>query len=246
MSEDTTTVEEGVEESSAKSQAEDKIAERLESLRQEVSQQGSLQQLSADPDVRKVLELKAAGKLVDIGESLPNQEPIAEMPEAPDVPLADLDNGEFMSIMEKVVDAKFQQLMPETIKASTKDLTGKVDELMSWAARQNAETVKDQGKDLQSKYSDFMQWKDQMVSLDEETGGRLGLEDLYRLAKTRAGSPIEPQRGMSSERPSSTPPTARRVRDPKKEGEESNGKMKSGRAGFVSRLHSLEIEAPGT
>ena len=127
-----------------------------------------LDQMMNDPDVQKVLDLKRSGKSVEVGEPVVEEEK-SEFDVDPDDPAAEL-----LKKIGGMMDNKLGKL---------KDRLHIIEGI---AQRAQSNEVNNEIDRLKTKHRDFDTYKDSMVKLSNENAG-LNVEELYTMAKMRAG-----------------------------------------------------------
>lgn len=148
----------------------------------------------SDPDVRRVLEFKRAGKTVQVGEPTPAPEPESEANSEPEADAASgqLDTAKLLKTITSLIDNK---LAPITQQLA--GVQGVADEVQK-------RDVASQVADAKSKYKDFGDYKEAIVKLNEEMPG-LSVSDYYVLAKHRAGKLRQVEQAVQQERPTNQP-----------------------------------------
>jgi len=159
----------------------------------------------ADPDVQKLLQLKAAGKsfaLAEQDEDLDIKDPLDEFLRRQTDGTDTGGDGDEMTTKELL--AHMGTTLPEVISRNVKEAMRpmheelealKADRLDEQQQKQIQKTQSDIS-DTAKKHADFGDYKDDMIALNE---GGLSVEDLYLLAKVKkVGLPTETS---TSERP---------------------------------------------
>ena len=127
-----------------------------------------LDQMMADPDVQRVLDLKRSGKAVKIDEQTEPEEK-SEFDVDPDDPAAELlkkIGGMMDNKLGKIAD-RLQLVEGIAQRAQNNEVNSEIDR-------------------AKTKHRDFDTYKDSMVKMSNENPG-LNVEELYTMAKMRAG-----------------------------------------------------------
>ncbi len=158
--------------------------------------------LLADPAINQVIQARRAGKPVRVIEDT------AETPEPEVDPVDELTSGleaddpsrETLGKIGKVMGAKLSSR-----DAEIAELKAQVQQLSGVAQEVQRRDVSDQVAKAQSKFKDFAQYKDTMVELSTKHPG-LGVEELYLVAKNKAGKLKLVEQATFSEKPTQHPP----------------------------------------
>ena len=192
------------------------LAKTLEALRQEVSSQTTLQQITSDPEIAAILKAKREGKPVTVnleGEKEPEQKPVEEEP--PD--LDDMDNKQLTNFIVKQVAKELDGVINRKLKTLEEPLKG----VQNFVNTSEENRIKTEIKEARDRYSDFDDFKAPMLQLHRENPG-LKVEQLYVLAKHMEGGPKDKKdSGLESERPDQS--TSRFV--PKKKEVQGRGRQ---------------------
>ena len=127
-----------------------------------------LDQMMADPDVQKVLDLKRSGKNVQVAEPVVEEEK-SEFDVDPDDPAAEL-----LKKIGGMMDNKLGKI------------ANRLELIEGIAQRAQHSEVNNEINKVKEKHRDFDTYKDSMVKLSNENAG-LNVEELYTMAKMRAG-----------------------------------------------------------
>lgn len=174
-----------------------------------------LQELLADPDVLRLMELKRSGKKIKISDD------ITPIPE-PELPKDPQNLQEVVQYLDKKIESTIQKrvfLEQEPVRQKVQQLEGAVRQGLVKEAEQQIEKA-------QKKFKDFNEYLPAIKTLYRENPG-LSAEELYKVAKSRAGYSVERDPSLESERPS--PETARTSTRKK-----SKEAVPTGRAGAIS------------
>lgn len=170
--------------------------------------------LLADPDIRKVIELKRGGKAISIAEAAdetPSEEPADET----DPEIAALDDKDPLKSTLQKIDALINNKLKKAL-GGLQTIDERLKGVESVAGSVQSREVKDQIKSAKEKFEDFDEYKTQMTELVKAIPG-LNVEELYILAKQRAGKlklnkpstfserPTVSQRGMAPPRKGNAP-----------------------------------------
>ncbi len=169
---DETEIDDGLTEEEAEGGTEDTgtedtdVADRVKRL----EEKQVYDQVIADPDVQRVLELKKTGKAVTVGEMLEEKKTTKDEFEIDD----DDPAAELLKRISTVIDKKLNGIV---------DRVGVIE---GFAQRAQGKEVNVAIEDCKGKHQDFDTYKDQMITLSNENPG-LNVEELYTMAKMRAG-----------------------------------------------------------
>lgn len=177
---------------------EEALAKRLEEkIDSKMQSDNTLARLIADPDVRKLVEAKNAGKKVSVveGETPPTEPVQKETFETTDLDamsntdLANLIVGEVSKTVEGIVDKKLGSF------------EGKIGSIENFVNEQESNTLRTELVKAREKYKDFEDQNAEMLEIHKSNPG-LTVEELYLLAKRRKGEEVSSSPRVSTERPS--------------------------------------------
>lgn len=175
----------------------------------------------ADPDILRVYNAKKAGKPVTISDT---PEPDPE-PEPEDDLTAGLDDNDpskkILETITKLIDTKLNKAL--------EPLSGQLDSVRSVTEQVQRQEVTSQITKAQEKYKDFGEYKTKMLELSKENPS-LAVEDLYILAKNRAGKLRMVEQVTTTERPTHQPNRS------SKPGGKQPPPRPAGRKGFTDML----------
>lgn len=197
--------------------------QRLEEAQGNNQAKEALNRIISDPDVMAVLKAKQAGKPVRVVDAEEEAE------QEPD-PAEEIVKGMAEDDPQKDLLGKISQLIDAKLEKSNKrfeEVESRLSETADVARAVKTEKVTNAVKAAREKFKDFDQYKDKMLALSEENPS-LGVEDLYFVAKARAGKLRQVETVTESEKPTSQP---RRVAKPG-----TTPKRAPGRAGFSEIL----------
>lgn len=178
----------------------DPTEERLARLEQ--NQQ--VAELLSDPDIRAVIENKRAGKTIRIVEATEDENP-EDTDEDPD-PIDSLpDEDPKKELLKAVAD-----LIDRRAGRTLKEIDNRLRSVEGFATTNQAKEIKNDIAAARTKYADFDQYSKKMVEL-AKTHDKLGVEELYVLAKMKAGKLELTKSSTFSEKPSSQPRNRREV-----------------------------------
>jgi hypothetical protein len=186
-----------------------------------------------DPDLMAVMQAKKSGRSVKIiplsmDGSDPTEKKVVDPPET--LQALDFESATPKDIHAhtiKSVEVMLKKMIPEMIQKSIEPMNQRIEGITGVVRSSAEEKIATEVKRLSVKYKDFNDFIDSMSKIQASNPG-LSIEELYGVAKARAGSPIETQR-TSSERPS-TQTTARPVR------REENGERRPSQVAVTNRL----------
>jgi hypothetical protein len=199
---------EGNPRSSMEQSIVDRLGGTLQNIDQRFAQNQQMMQLLQDPMIQQVLSARQSGKKF----KLVDDAPAAPQVEEPLVPLDQMNNTQMYQHMNKTLTNQLGQMLPQVVEQMIEKHLGPIQQQLQGVNGFVAQTVeqKTQNKiqEAQKKYTDFNKFGNQMVELYKQAPG-LEPEELYLIAKARAGSPVTPVTQMESERPgtSATRPT---------------------------------------
>ena len=194
------------------------VSDRLKA----VEQNTALNALLGDPEVQEVIKLKREGKVVKVAEHVDEEEEeeVAEEVDKDD-PLR-----ETLKRFEKAIDKKLSPFIDRL--SSIEDIADTVQK----------KDVNDQIKAVRDKHEDFDGYKEPMLALSSDHPG-LNIEELYILARTRAGKLDLSDPSTFSEKPTTTPrlrPGIKKVATP--------DSRQRGRRGFDSAVREALKKLP--
>lgn len=197
--------------------------ERIDALEQRTI----LAQLMADPDIQAVIRSKNAGKQIKVVEDV--EEPVEDDTSSvisevtKDLP----ENDPTKAILEKM-----GRVIEEQVSRKLNPLLDRLKGVEGMVVEVQRKKVQDQVANAQKKYKDLDQYRDAMVTLSKENPS-LKVEDLYILAKSRAGKLQLAEAKTFSEKPNDS----QGIRTPSKLKKPDGGKkIPQGRNGFASLL----------
>ena len=210
------------------SDASDPAADRLARLEQ--NQQ--VLSLLADPEIAAVVAARRAGKSVKVSLA---EEAVEEQPDPTEELVRDLPEDDptrgLLEKLDKLIDAK--------LGGQLKSLGERLKSVEEVGQKVAVKEVTDQVAAVRAKNKDFDRYKEEMLKISAKHPG-LGVEDLYVLAKSRAGELRQVEAVTETEKPTSSP----RVGVPKTQRPAVTSK---GRQGFDqilrNALNNLELEA---
>lgn len=184
--------------------AEQTVEERLKEIEAQNKDKGDAQKnlnlLLADKDIQRLITLKQQGKVVSIEEDKGPDNPPAEEEDLDD----GLDDEERVTLKkEQKVDERLARIVKEDLGPLIERIVG----LEGLAQKVEASDVAEDVEAARKKFSDFDDFAQPILELHKKMPGA-SVEQLYVMAKVEGNSPIEPQRGLESEPPSSTTPRA--------------------------------------
>lgn len=193
--------------------------------------------LMSDPEINAILQARRTGKKVKIIEEEENPSGGEEEESLVDDPaFADLDDD-----TKRVV-----QVMEKRLSGALRPIMDKVGSLEQIAVSYEQQAIDRQIAETQKKHPDMKKYIKDMAKLSREEGAGLKAEELYLLAKHRAGKLDLVSPSTDTERPTATP-RQRRPGDTmrgKKTGTNANPR---GRKGFqvtlADALENLDLSA---
>jgi len=169
----------------------DDVSTRL----QQLEQSQVAMQLLADPDIQRVIEAKRQGKPLKIStevEAPPADEPSSLTRDLPD----DDPMKETLSKIEKT--------LVNVVESRMSPLLDRLQAIEGFAGEAQKKEVQTAVAVAQKKFSDFNEYRGQMLEL-AKTNQNLQVDELYLLAKSRAGKLKLPEQSTFSEKPTSQP-----------------------------------------
>jgi hypothetical protein len=186
---------------------ESDLEARLTQVEQQSAESKILAQLAADPDISAILRARRTGQRVKVVEDRPTapEDTIrlpgsvgttTPEPEIDDSTLEGMSNAQLSKHIARRTLTDLVPLLNEALKPlSTRlqALAGSVDQVETERAKNSVAAV-------QAKYKDFTKYRDAMIDIRQSNPG-LEVEELYFLAKKRAGGQLFGQHGTDIERP---------------------------------------------
>lgn len=179
--------------------AEKPVSEgRVREIERGVEEARIIAQLTADPEIRAILEARQTGRKIKVVEESEEAEAEAEVdPEK----LEDMSRSDLLKVLRKQIAGDLKK----DLAAIVDPLKQQLDGVTQLANKQQAEKVKKEVSRLREKFSDFDVYGKPMLELNKENPG-LSTEELYLLAKRRAGKSTKAgatpsARKMATERP---------------------------------------------
>lgn len=162
-----------------------------------LEQNQALSAVLADPDVQKVLLAKQAGKKVQVSD-LVEQEEEEQAEEEPEE-ITTLDDKDPLKATLRTIDNLIQKRLGKVLESVT-GLSERIEGVEGVAGSVQRKEVQQQIDAAKKKYQDFDEYKAQMLELTKANPG-LGVEDLYLVAKSRAGKLKLDQPSTFTEKP---------------------------------------------
>lgn len=188
---------------SAESMLVDRLGGTLNNLDQRLAQQTGMMQMLQDPVIVQYLQAKQAGKKIKLVDDVPAAPQIEE----PAIPLDQMNNTQMYQHINKTLTTNLQHMLPQIIQQHLEQALGPIQQQLQGVNGFIGQTVEQKTQAAiqaaQQKYTDFNKFGPQMVELYKQAPG-LSPEELYLIAKARAGSPVTPVTQMESERPGTT------------------------------------------
>lgn len=205
-----------------------KLKAEAEAARQEAAQlKQVIQNISSDPLSVEFLNRRMKGeklKIVTEGDEPPaSPTPANKEPAVPDsVDLETLSNSELVKHIVSQVTETLSTTLQSQVSSQIEELKNELSGVNEFVQTSQKQQLSQQIERLRSQNPDFDDYKVDMLNLSKQHPS-LGVEELFYLAKSRAGGWNKPN--PSTERPTNTSVPAKR--------RESHGR---GRAGFQSAL----------
>lgn len=169
--------------------------------------------LLADPDIRKIVDARRTGRQVTVSEAVAESKPDPVEDLVKDLPEEDPTRG-LLGKLSELIDRKMGGTL-ETLDRRLKEIESLGNEVRGKEV--NAEIAA-----VRTKYKDFDRYRDKMVEITKTNPG-LRVEDLYVLAKSRAGELRLAERATETEKPSAQPPKSVHQK-PRTEGAQPRGR----------------------
>ncbi len=179
--EETDATDDETSEETTDSETNDDVSDRIKKIEEDQT----LMKVLADPDVQRVLEMKKTGKQIDVKERAEEKDPEFDVPD--DDPASEL--------LKKISGLMDRKLNP---------LKDRVEVVEKVAQHVQTNEVNGQIDKVKSKHGDFEQYKEKMILLSQENPG-LNVEELYLMAKMRAGKLNLAEPSTFSEKPTTQP-----------------------------------------
>lgn len=200
------------------------VPDRLKAVEQA---QTILTTLLSDPDIAKVVQLKKLNKPVRFQEEVEEEAEEAEEPTGPSI--KDLAEGD--PAVEKTLERIDKLIMGRVgkLEAVLEKLGGRIEGVEKFSGGIQQKEVAQQVDNVSKKYKDFGDFQGKLVELSKNNPG-LNVEELYLIAKTRAGKLKLDEPSTFSEKPQGVTRNPTQRRDPKAP------RMGRGRNGFTDFL----------
>jgi hypothetical protein len=175
------------------------LEEKITQLETTVQENAVVARLAADPEIRQLLEARQSGKKVKVvlEDEKPQTPPTEELETPPN--LEEMTQSDLLRHMTKVMAATTEKVLKSRLAPFEQKLAA-VEQSVQQDQRKEVQAQVDAAR---KSHKDFDQYKESMLSISQQNPG-LGVEELYMLAKVRAGQPLVPDRSTESERPSRT------------------------------------------
>jgi hypothetical protein len=173
------------------------LSEDVKGAVENAREQSVLAQLMANPQVREAILAAQQGKRVKVVEE-GGTPPQPKAPPVPDKDPEDMTNAEILALVQKQTAAT----VSEVVAPQLQPLMDQLKAIQASTEQQMVEKAKGQVQAAEAKYPDFGKHRETMVKINRENPN-LSVEELYMLAKVRAGEPLTPPK-TSSERPTSS------------------------------------------
>lgn len=177
-----------------KSTAEDRIAEQLGGLRNEIGESRVLSSLVTDPLFREVLNARQAGRKARVVYDDETQPVTTTVDE--NVDFEALDNKGIVQHVTK----SLPNIVREAVKASLQPIMDEMAVVKSSVTKGEADKATAEIAKAKAKFPDFDTFRPAMVTLNQQNPG-LSVEELYLTARFRQTGSFGPDRTTASERP---------------------------------------------
>jgi hypothetical protein len=166
-----------------------------------LEQNQAVMSILSDPDVRRVIEAKRAGKPLVLSETV--IEPTPEPEEEDDLGIGKLpEDDPLKSTLQRISEVIDKKLASKN--ATIEKLLERLDAVEGVAGSYQKKEVVAQVNQVREKHRDFDQYQTSILSLSQKNPS-LGVEELYVLAKLKAGKLNLNEGSTQSERPTSQP-----------------------------------------
>jgi len=177
----------------------DKLSSDIKTSRGENEAVQQLAKLAANPLIRQILKAEEDGKtlkLVDAAES----QSLLPKEDGDDTPvdLEELTRAELVKFTAKQTVKIIAPLFEKKISELSDSITPLRDSIMASASDKMADSI----AEVKKRYPDFEDHRKAMSQIHSETRGGLSVEELYFMAKSRAGT-LFTKTGSLSEKPDS-------------------------------------------
>ena len=185
------------------------LAKTLERLNDRVTTESQAAKLLADPEIRAILDARERGeKFKLVRESEASTKPAASEPPKPSKNIEEMTNAELSEYMSQTIVHRLSSVLGDTVDAKIGSLRNELkptlESVASAAQRDQSLRVQQEIKACADKHPDFDEMRLLMAKVNETVQGAT-VEELYMLAKVRAGTPAVPQKEIQTERPTAAP-----------------------------------------
>jgi hypothetical protein len=203
---------EGADDAAKAKKAQQSQTSKLEALLtgqvQQVAENRVMTQLLADPNFRAVLEAQRAGKkvkIIPLSEDGSDEQDLVSSGnnQAPTQTKVDLDSMSNAELTQYIIKNAAKAAPKVEENPEVRQLKQQVEMLTQHIQSENRKKVDGEVAKVQAKYPDFDNHKQTMLELSQQNPG-LQVEELYILAKRRAGEPITAAQEVATERPTSS------------------------------------------
>jgi hypothetical protein len=219
------------EELETESETGDEVSERIKRL----EENEAVRSVLADPEIQKVLNARRSGKTVRVVEDEDEVED-EETPWEPNLAVPE-DDDDPQSKLLKQIGGLFREFDQHITKKQAR-LEERLEALGGFAQNVQKKEVQEQVEKARGKFKDFKEYSGEMLKLSERLPD-LNVEELYLLAKQRAGKLKLDEPSTHSEKPTHQPARLAERKGRKQE-------TPKGRKGFNSMLQEalgeLELE----
>jgi hypothetical protein len=203
---------------------------------QQIAENRVMTQLLSDPNLRAVIEAQRAGKKIKViplnddgSDEGDGNDPDSRSSQAASPPV-DLDSMSPAELTQHIIKEARKQAPKSKEDPKIQALQQQVQALTSHIQQENAKKVDAEVKAVMERYPDFDNHKPAMLQLSQENPG-LKVQELYALAKMRAGESVSEPLDVATERPVSSAARPSNLRRPK-------GPI-IGNPAFNNRLHDI-------
>lgn len=166
-------------------EAPSELEKRLTAIQSQLSQSQASTQLLNDPQVQEILRAKQAGRSVKVvdSEGTPTGETVNLLTGLKEDELEDMSGKQILELVQKQLSVLEEKKL--------KPLREESENLKRYMNQQAQERLKAEIATTRGKYKDFDDYRQDMLEIHAGSPN-LSVEELYILAKTRAGKAIHP------------------------------------------------------
>lgn len=217
---------------------DDKTVEnKIDALTKAVNDNKMMQEALKDPQILELIAARQRGEKVTIVpvDAMPVKKEDEKETTMSNDDINYLDNTQMLDLVSKRIGGS----LDEAIKKALAPFNDRLDVLDNRALSQDSTKINAEVKAVKEKYSDFEEFEQAMVKLNKQAPG-MDVEELYLIARKRAGKGLPTPENTDSERPTDTLSAAL---DHRRATRKTDEKARPGHKGMLEMLREGSAKA---